>query len=204
MPMGRTNVFSGASSGHRISYEVSSGATVLVRDVWYEGGAGPGFANVHDRAVFTVDGARLATPAGGMPPAFNINNLNGRVAIVAADIDDRVNVSGDGSKAMVLGLGLMAEQRSANYFLDISSPPAKTALVNARHLSLLPGTRSTSTTNVGTAEPPFIRTMLSHARGEMPHPLTALPAGVTDIRLFRVWVSNGLNNITLGATGRVP
>jgi hypothetical protein len=39
--------------------------------------------------------------------------------------------------------------------------------------------------------------MLSHTRGEMPAPLNALPAGVTDVRLFRVWVSNGLNNIIL-------
>src|SRR6185436_3024047 len=45
---GKTNIFSGASSGHRISYDVSGGARVLVRDVWYEGGAGPGFAQIHD------------------------------------------------------------------------------------------------------------------------------------------------------------
>src|SRR5207249_11785191 len=59
MTEGRTNIFSGASSGNRISYEVSGGAKVLVRDLWYEGGAGPGFANIHDRALFTIDGSRI-------------------------------------------------------------------------------------------------------------------------------------------------
>src|SRR5207247_8442514 len=33
---GRTNIFSGASSGNRTSYDVSGGARVLVRDLWYE------------------------------------------------------------------------------------------------------------------------------------------------------------------------
>jgi hypothetical protein len=196
---GKIDIFSGASSGHRTSYDVSGGASVLVRDVWYESGAGPGFARIHDRAVFTVDGSRLSTPAGGTPPAFDIQNLNGRVTIVATHIDDRISVSGDGSKAMVLGLGVFAEQRWSSYFLNAASPPARAALFNTRQHSLLPGTRSASTANIGSADPAFIRTMLSHARRESPRPLVALPAGVTDVRLFRVWVSNGTNNITLTA-----
>jgi hypothetical protein len=99
----------------------------------------------------------------------------------------------------VLGLGVFAEQRWSSYFLNAASPPARAALVNSRQLSLLPGTRSASTANIGSADPAFTRTMLSHARGESPRPLVALPAGVTDVRLFRVWVSNGTNNITLTA-----
>jgi hypothetical protein len=65
---------------------------------------------------------------------------------------------------------------------------------------MLPGVRSAKTTNVGAADPAFIRTMLSHTRGETPALLSALPAGVTDVRLFRVWVANGVNNITLTAS----
>src|SRR6185436_13092019 len=114
-------------------------------------------------------------------------------------IDDRISISGDGSKAMVLGLGVYAEQRSSNYFLNAASPPAQAALVNSRQLSNFPGTRSASTANVGSADPAFLRRMLSHARRELPRPLAALPDGVTDVRLFRVWVSNGMNNIMLTA-----
>ena len=170
---------------------------VLVRDVWYEGGVGPGFARIHDRAVFTVDGARLATPVGGTPPAFDIQNLKGRVTILTTDIDDRIGISGDGSQAMVLGLGVFAAQRASGYFVNAASPPARAALLNSRHLALLPGIRSTATANNGSADAAFIRTMLSHARGERPQPLEALPDEVTDVRLFRVWVTHGLNNITL-------
>src|SRR5439155_10387298 len=107
---GRTNIFSCASSGNRISYDVSDGARVLVRDLWYESGAGPGFATIHDRAVFTVDGARISSPVNGTSPAFDIKNLIGQVAILTTDIDDRIEVSGDGARARVLGLGVLAEQ----------------------------------------------------------------------------------------------
>jgi hypothetical protein len=41
-----------------MSYEVSGGTRVLVRDLWYAGAAGRGFANIHDRG-FTPDGARI-------------------------------------------------------------------------------------------------------------------------------------------------
>src|SRR2546425_7512239 len=101
--IGKTNIFSGASSGHRISYDVSGGARVLVRDLWYEGGAGPGFANIHDRAVFTIDGVWISSPVNGTPPAFDITDLDGRVAILSTDLDDRIEISGRGAFANVLG-----------------------------------------------------------------------------------------------------
>ena len=42
--------------------------------------------------------------------------------------------------------------------------------------------------------------MFAHTRGEEPHTLAALPAGVTDLRLFRVEVSNsGTNNLVFSA-----
>src|SRR5207245_5686003 len=164
----RTNMFSGASRGNRISYGVSDGARVLVRDLWDESGAGPGFATIHDRAVFTVDGARISSPVNGTPPAFDIKNLIGQVAILTTDIDDRIEVSGDGARARVLGLGVLAEQRSSNYFRNTSSPPAAATLLNSRQLSRLPGTRSAATANAGSAGAAFIRNMLSHTRGENP------------------------------------
>ena len=181
---GRTNIFSGASSGNRISYDVSGGAQVLVRDLWYDKSP-TGFANIHDRALFMIDGARVST--NGTLSAFNIVNLNGRVAILSTHIDDRIVVSGNGSRAKVLALGGMAEQKSPNYFLNNASPPAEAALLNYRHVSILPTlTRSTSTSNAGMVAAAFIREMLSHTRGEHAEPLTALPQGITDLRLFRV------------------
>src|SRR5262249_52704011 len=133
----------------------------------------------------------------GTLPAFNIINLAGRAAILSTDLDDRIAISGDGARASVLCLGAMAERKSSNYFMNSASPAAQAVLLNSRQISILPGVRSAATTDVGLADPEFIRSMLSHTREETPVPLNALPAGVTDARLFRVWVSNGLNNIIL-------
>ena len=197
MGSGKTNIFSGASSGNRISYDVSGGAKVLVRDLWYEGGAGPGFAHVHGAALFTIDGARISSPADGTPPTFHIENLIGRVAILSTDIDDRIELSGDGRQARVLALGVLAERKSSDYFVESESPPAQAAQVNSRQLSWLPGNRSAATPNTGSADAAFIRDMLGHTRGEIPATPYALPAGITDVRLFRVWVANGINNIVI-------
>jgi hypothetical protein len=68
-----------------------------------------------------------------------------------------------------------------------------------RALLRLAAVRSAATTNIGVADTAFIRDMLSHTRRENPAPLSGLPAGITDVRLFRVWVTSGLNNIRLAA-----
>jgi hypothetical protein len=199
---GRTNIFSAASSANRMSIDVSGGAQVLVRDAWYESSSGEGFAAVHDRATFTIEGSRISSPANRPRAAVDIRDLTGRVSILATHIDDRIAISGDGSRAAVFGLGIYAEQKTSNYFVNAASPRARDALVNSRQLSIVPGIRSAPTPNVGNSDPAFIREMLSHARREHPAPLTARPDGVSDVRLFRVWVANGLNGITLAAGSR--
>ena len=196
---GRTNVFSGASSGNRMSYDVSRGATVLVRDLWYESGAGPGFAKVHGRATLTVDGVRVSSPVNQAPAAFEISDLDGTVSILATHIDDRIVISGNGRNAKVLGMAIFCEQGFADCFLNTASPKADVILLSSRQISRLPGNRSIGATDVGTVDPEFIRTMLGHARGELPAVLESLPAGTTDARMFRVWVTGGLNNVTLSA-----
>jgi hypothetical protein len=194
---GKTNIYSGASSGNRISYEVSGGAKVLVRDLWYESGAGPGFANIHDGAVFTVDGARISSPANRTPPAFDITNLDGRVTILTTHIDDRITIRGGGSNANVLAMGVFAEHKTSSYFLNAASPAAHAVLANSRQLATMWGNRSAPTKDGGQIDPAFIESMLSQTRLESAGPLRALPAGVTDVRMFRVWVANGPNNVTL-------
>jgi Pectate lyase superfamily protein len=194
---GRTTVFSGASAGNRISYEVSGGARVLIRDVWYESGAGPGFANVHDRATFTAQGLRIASPVNGSPPAFNIVNLTGAVTLLTADIDDRIAISGNGQAARFLGVALWCKRQLADCFLNTASPAARTVVLNSRQSTAI-GIRSVSAADIGDEdESAFIRTMLEPTRREsaaVPH---SLPPGITDVRLFRVWVANGRNNLTV-------
>ncbi|PYS02037.1 MAG: hypothetical protein DMG12_14450, partial [Acidobacteria bacterium] len=196
---GKTSVFSGASSGNSISYEVSEGARLLVRDLWYESGAKPGFAKIYDRALFTLDGVRISSPVNQIPAALDIVNLNGTVAILTSHLDDRITISGNGSGARILGLGIFDEQRSSKYFLNDSSPAAQAVLANSRQVSTLPGNRSVGTPDMGVADRTFIKSLLEQTRGEHPAVPRALPIGITDVRMFRVWVGNGRNNITLAA-----
>jgi hypothetical protein len=97
----------------------------------------------------------------------------------------------------VLAIGVFAEQKASNYFENAASPAAHAVLSNSRHLATTWGNRSVPTKDDGEANPAFIESMLSHTRTERAEPLRALPAGVTDVRIFRVWVANGLNNVTL-------
>ena len=51
-----------------------------------ESGAGPDFARIHDRALFTIDGARIASPANQPAAAFDISRLDGRFTILSTHI----------------------------------------------------------------------------------------------------------------------
>ena len=198
--VGRTNVFSGASSGNRTTLEVTDGGRLLVRDLWYEAGAGPGFARIHGAAEFTIDGARIASPVDGTPAAFDIEDLNGRVAVLNSDLDGRILVSGTGAAAQVLVLGMMSERGSPDAFVNRASPAARSLLVSSRHLAGFPmslGTRSLPLPDAGTSSFELVRSLLAQTRAERPAPLTSLPAGVTDVRLFRVWVTRGVNDIVI-------
>ncbi len=114
----RVSIFSGASSGNRVSYDVSQGARVLVRDLWYESGAGPGFARISGRAEFTADGLRVSSSVGSEPSAFTIDGLDGRVTILSTHLDDGIRVADSGPNSSVLALGLFCQQRQERCFQD--------------------------------------------------------------------------------------
>ena len=60
---GAATIFSGASSGNMLSYEVADGGALRLRDPWFEGDAPGGFASIHYCATFTIQGSRVAMPA---------------------------------------------------------------------------------------------------------------------------------------------
>ena len=195
---GRVSIFSGASSGNRVSIDVSNGGRLLVRDMWYESGAGAGYAHIHGRATFTADGLRVASPVSQSPPAFDIAGLDGDVAVIATHFDDRIVVSGDGRGARVLALGIFCEQPFSRCYENTSSPPARSAVVHAREVSRAPWTRSAAVADGGAPVlADVVRELLSHARGERPAPIAALAQGVTDVRFFRVWIEGGINNVVV-------
>jgi hypothetical protein len=197
----KLTMFSGASSGNGLSYEVSDGASVVLRDVWYEGDAPRGFASVHGQASFTVQGLRVASPPTPTAPAITVTNLNGRVSILATHIDDRIAIRGNGALANVLGLGTLREYQESSYVEDTTAPPATVLMASGRQRTKIQGRFNPGTLAVrdmGTVDPGFVRTMLADARAVvLPMPLTALPDGVSDVRMFRVTAGNGLNSIVI-------
>jgi hypothetical protein len=137
-----------------------------------------------------------------LPPAFDIIDLDGTVSIIETHIDDRIVVSGDGRRAHVLALGIFCEKALADCFTNVAMPPAEAALLQSRRTSLLPGTGSVQARSAGRDDAAFIRTMLDQARREVPSAIASLPTAVTDVRIFRVWVTSGLVNVTVtGASG---
>jgi hypothetical protein len=193
---GRTSIYSGASSGNRTSYEVSDGATVLVRDLWYESGAGPGFARIRGRATFTLDGARVSSPAGEAP-AVDVAGLNGRVAVLATHFDDRIVWSGDGQRGEMLALGNVAERLAEASARNDTAPSGRMVVALSRHVAPWPAPRTMESPTVGLLDSAFIRRLLAHARSDSAPVLTSLSSGVTDVRFFRVWVTAGLVNVRL-------
>jgi hypothetical protein len=198
---GKLTIFSGASSGNGLSYEASEGAAVVLRDLWYEGDAPRGFASVHDQASFTIQASRVASPADTAAVAFSVANLNGRVSILTTHIDDRIAIGGNGERTEVLGLGTLRENHESNYFENMTSPPAAVLMTSTRQRTKIQGRFSPGTLavrDIGTLDSGFLRRMLADARADvLPSPLVVLPAGVSDVRMFRVWAGGGLNNIIL-------
>ena len=192
------NVFSGAASGNGISYDVSRGARVLVRDLWYESGAAPGFATVHDRAVLTLDGSRIASAANGTPAAVAVAAPDGRVAILASHLDDRVAIIGDARRLRVLALSSFDEQETPSLVVSAASSPGIFTVANTRRKAAgRRGNASIAAPDVGTADPSVVEDLVGHARSAWPDFSTARPAGVTDVRLVRVWIEHGLTNLTI-------
>jgi hypothetical protein len=197
---GMVRFFSTSGGGEKLPYSVSNGGTLLVRDDWSES-QGPAFANISGRAQVTFDGvwANLHGNVGQTIPGVSISNLIGKVSILTGQPQDRTVVSGNGSQAQVLQAGGSASCPVVSpYFIDNTSPAGISSLLIHRECTTtVPGTGSIPTANRGSSDPTWIGSMLSQTRAAHQAPLTTLPAGVTDLRLYRVSTNRGINGIHL-------
>src|SRR5262249_40858571 len=117
----RATIFSGASAGNSLSYDVSDGGNLLVSDMWYEGDMPIGFVRVRGSGRLTMRGLRVAGPADRPLPAIDIADLEGTVTLINDSIDDRITVTGQSAKGRVLALGLTRPYRSSPFFVNTSS-----------------------------------------------------------------------------------
>lgn len=198
---GITTIFSGSSSNNTLSYDVSGRASLVARDIWYEGRAPNGFVRASGAAAVTVYGARVATPAQMTTPAFVAADLSGTLTLLTTHIDDQIATVGRGGSASILGLSLMREFRESPIFENRAVPPARALFLNVRQRARNQGRFSPGSAQVrdsGVPDAAFIARMLSDARARLrPSPLARSAADATDIRLFRVWLNAGRNNLVV-------
>jgi hypothetical protein len=174
-----------------ISVQASQGASVLVRDTWYEGGGTPTFAQVSDNSVVTIEGSRVAVPTGR--DAIQINNLSCQVTELSSMPDGDVNISGSGNgNVWVVGNNYGAP---VNFFSNMASGVLGAFNLNRYNSSsqaALPVTDITAIPNAG-----FIRTMLAQSRAAHPRQIQDLAAGLTDARFYRIVIEAGTVGIHL-------
>jgi hypothetical protein len=204
---GEVSIYSGASTLEHLPYDVSNGGRLLVRDVWYEtsSDSSPAFFHSLGMANATVEGLRIALRVNNQPtPGISVENLQGKVSVLNVVDDDRIVVSGNGANAQVLGLGYVGET-VIPYFFNAANPAATAGLVLSRQVThWIPGTRTVPTSNEGISDPVFVKSMLAQTRAAIQQPVAALASGVTDLRLYRVWVTHSANNIHLYGIAPTP
>jgi hypothetical protein len=194
-------IFGAGDGGNQITYDISNGAKVFVSDAWYEGGA-PGFVNLTSSGQFSILGSRVYNSdpghggAGQEIPPFLINDFNGPVNILNTKIGrGGIQISGTGTNTSILAMGMDGPAKTPNYFLD-SSPLAKAGLFYSSVMTPAGGSAVVSDQSFNIpASSDFVRTMMASVRAVKPLPLSQLPTGATDLRLFRVTVEQA----TVGA-----
>lgn len=189
-PSGMTALFCGASSRDRNSqdegidlYNVGQGARLLVRDIWYEGQIWH-FMHFTDRGEFTYHSGNIApyAPPTGQDAIIAFDNFKGSVTLSQIEpMNGPLRVTG-GRGLDLLMLGLIT--RDAPLQLDQAT---------GDHISFLSsrdfrknGTGTDQLPETGSAQPDFLRQMLTPLRTVLPQPLTPIKPGLTDLRLYRV------------------
>ncbi len=170
----------------------------MVQDTWYEGGNKSTYVKLSGRGIFTADGDHIATPQHTNVPSVIVNNFSGKALFIADDFTDRFAVTGDGSRAKILALGIMAEDNPV--VADTSSPKADLRVLLSRarnHKSTIIEGGSIAIPNIGSYNQAFVDDMLANMRDVHPGMLVALPAGVTDVRLYRVMSLNGAKGLDI-------
>jgi Pectate lyase superfamily protein len=193
----RAVAFGGAAGNHKRLFDVTRGATLVVNDVWHEGGE-RGAIQLTDTGNFTLDGSNLAgTPEKGVP-TVSASGFRGRLTLATVITGEgttfAVQPSGSGTQALFVGV----EGRITNPFYSNTAPDAQAALIGSKLGTEGGGSAPVPdrVTNVP-ALPDFLRTMLADLRGAQPRTLALAADDVTDVRLFRVFVDQTRRGIVV-------
>jgi hypothetical protein len=195
---GRVVIFCGASSNNELCYEVTNGARLLVRDMWYETPRFPRFMRCTDAGEFTLHGGQVAPAFQEGVPMIEAHNFHGKLSFlntIFATKDTQVVIRGEGrdTKALFIALGNRPD------LLANESAKARVALLDS--FRYWHGGGALPVSDQGKVDDAFLREMFAQTRREQFHLLSPVPSGSTDLRLYRVGVENTLTGIRLGLSG---
>lgn len=181
------SVFAGATSANPISYQVSGNGHLIVRDVWNDTGGGPvQRLNLTGNGSVTFSGGQNNMSVNGALPTFQINNFSGNFALLGSLLDgNNVSITGNntGSNILIDGQNFVSGTDINNYENG----------GNYAFLENMNGITTYQPDGANYTSESFLLTVLSQARAQQPsipgNP--TLPSGATDIRMYKVWLSNG-------------
>jgi hypothetical protein len=132
----------------------------------------------------------MALPQTGY--SVQVNNLTGKASILNNQPDAPVGILGVGAGSVWIAGN--ESHGVLNYLTDLAISTLGVFSDNR----WLGSSGSVSVPDQGTTSATFVRSMLAHMRSEKPLDQPAvLPSGVTDLRLYRVFVDSAVTDIHL-------
>lgn len=186
---GRTNLLAGSGGANYLSFQVSGGADVLVRDAWFEGTRPFVYAQVSDNSTVTFEGSRMATSGWAAPTQLNavqVDNLSCAVTVLSSASDSDVGIKNSSSGS----IGILGNNfGKARQYVSGDGSVKPVFALNRYDLKSY-GSKPVSKTYAAPT-PTAILTALAQSRATHPSDIEDLKAGVTDARFYRVTVEGG-------------
>jgi hypothetical protein len=182
-----------------LSYDISDGGRLLARDIWYETGSKPRFLHCTGQGEFALHGSNVAHPRKRGEPGLEIDGFRGRVSFLGVCFtqvggDEGVPalvVKGGDPQTKVLALGCHG---NGEYFANQSSSARAARLDSVQYT---PGGGAKPIADVGQGDEAFLTEMLAQTRELGLADGENVAAGLTDVRLHRVFVRNPMIGISL-------
>jgi hypothetical protein len=189
------------STGTAPMFEVTNGGRLLVEDAWYEGGSSR-LIYATDSGVFTGSGLHIApTQDAPLEPLINVSGFNGMFSLLNSEFDFHgvsrsIQIGAENSNTNVLIAGI--DPNSANYFVR-SSSGGYLNFVNNKYCIASGCFQVSDQGSARTAQ--GVKNLLNQVRTEKANFPTNLPAGVTDVRLYRLDLTSAAVGIHLKSAG---
>ena len=211
---GHLAVFGGGTAINELTYQVEHGGRLMIQDCWYEGHEFQRFMRLSDSGQFILNNAVVAgsdaNPGGNAAPLIQLDDFRGQVSFLQTAFrfgmgSDPILVKGDGALTDLLLVGCSGVNPSDTPWLVNQSP-------NAHVTSLFPasgqvgsgGFSSHASPDLGDDDPVFLGKMLSRVRTEVPGQLVPISPGITDVRIFRVSITQCTTAMKLMGTNAPP